>query len=161
MSIDWGKIEAKKEKTHKVPGTVLLEMKAKISSQEKEIAALRENVSMLSGKTDGLKGSLETTITEKDKQNKNLMDERNKLQSNLEGKISSLEGKIRELQSALDATKVKLAELEGVKKEKDELAKNVKILEDELQARDFEYFKKYIKEKSGRAAKTFEQKSNP
>jgi uncharacterized coiled-coil protein SlyX len=170
--IDWSKVEAKKDKEHKIVGTILLDLKAQISNNEKEISSLKETIALqketistLNGKLDGMKISLESTVGGKDKDMKGVIEEKNKLQSSLEGKatmlekkITAFEAKIMEQQGALTEAKAKLAELDAVKKERDEITKNVKILEDELQARDFEYFKKYIKEKSGRASKAFGQK---
>ncbi len=165
MSIDWGKVEAKKEKDHKVRGSVLLEMRAKIGALEKEVTSL-------GGKIEGIKVTVETTTNEKDKNIKNLVDEKNKLQSNLESRIGALESKIsqleqknRELGSGLEAskqeTKNKAAEADEIKKENDDLKKKLDYLELELQSRDFDFFKKYVKEKSDRAAKAFEQKPTP
>jgi outer membrane murein-binding lipoprotein Lpp len=162
MSIEWGKVEAKKDKDHKVRGSVLIEMRAKIESLEKEVASL-------GGKVEGMKMTVETTTGEKDKSMKNLVDEKNKLQSNLEGRAQSLESKIgqleqknRELGSSLEAakeeTRKKAALADEFKKDKDELKKRLDYLELELQSRDFDFFKKYIKEKSSKAAKVFEQK---
>jgi hypothetical protein len=165
MSIDWGKVEAKKDKDHKVRGSVLIDMRAKIEGLEKEVASLN-------GKIEGMKMTVETTTGEKDKNIKNLMDEKNKLQSGLEGKAASLESKIsqlelrnRELGSSLEASKEearkKAAEAEDARKQRDGLKKDLESMELELQARDFNAFKKYIKEKSDRASKTFEQKASP
>jgi predicted nucleic acid-binding Zn-ribbon protein len=166
MSLDWGKIEQKKDKDHKVRGSVLLEMKEKLASQEKELLALKENVSSLNGKTQGMQVSLESTIKEKDKQIKDLMEEKNDLQNKTDTKIASLQGEIEALNSAkttlegdLEAARAELSGFEALKKERDELAKNVETLEDDLRGRDFDYFKKYVKEKSARASQTFEQKS--
>ncbi len=165
MSIDWGKVEAKKDKDHKVRGSVLIEMRTKIESLEKEVTSL-------GGKVEGMKMTVETTTGEKDKSMKNLVDEKNKLQSNLESRIGALESKIsqleqknRELGSTLEAskqeTKKKAAEADEIKKENDDLKKKLDYLELELQSRDFDFFKKYVKEKSSRAAKAFEQKPSP
>jgi outer membrane murein-binding lipoprotein Lpp len=162
MSIEWTKIQSKQDKDYKVKGTLLLEMKGKIESLEKEVASLN-------GKVEGMKMTVETTTGEKDKSMKNLVDEKNKIQSNLEGKAQSLEGKIsqlelknRELGSSLEAakeeTRKKAALADEIKRDNDELKKRLDYLELELQSRDFDFFKKYIKEKSSRAAKTFEQK---
>ena len=166
MSIDWGKIEQKKDKDHKVKGTLLLEMKEKQANLEKELLSLKENVSSLNGKNQGMQVSLESTIKEKDKQIKGLMEEKNELQNSSDAKAASLQGQIDELaavkaslEGELDAAKAELADLEVLKKERDDLAKNVETLEDDLRGRDFDYFKKYVKEKSARASQTFEQKS--
>jgi len=127
-------------------------MKEKIASQEKEISSL-------SGKVDGVKVSLESTVNEKDKQIKALIEEKNELQTTSDAKIASLEGEVQELHAALDAAKLELSDVEALKKERDELAKNIEKLEDELRGRDFDYFKKYVKEKSAKASQTFEQQS--
>ncbi len=165
MSIEWTKVQSKQDKDYKVKGTVLLEMKGRIESLEKEVASL-------GGKVEGMKMTVETTTGEKDRTMKTLVDEKNKLQSNLEGKAQSLESRIsqleqknRELGSGLDAAKEearkKAATAEEIKRENDDLKKKVDYLELELQSHDFNAFKKYVKEKSERAAKTFEQKPNP
>ncbi|NMC07233.1 MAG: hypothetical protein GYA24_18595 [Candidatus Lokiarchaeota archaeon] len=165
MGIEWAKVQGKQDKEFKVKGTILLEMKARIETLEKEVASLN-------GKIEGMKMTVETTTGEKDKNIKNLVDEKNKLQSSLEGTITSLEGKInqlelknRELTSALDAAKEEArkqaAEATDAKKQHDILKKELETMELELQARDFNAFKKYIKEKSERASKTFEQKPAP
>jgi chromosome segregation ATPase len=162
MGIEWTKIQGKQDKDYKVKGTVLLEMKGKIETMEKEIASL-------TGKIEGMRLTVETTTGEKDKNIKNLVDEKNKVQSSLEGKATSLESKIsqlelknRELASSLEATKEearkKAAGAEDIRKERDELKKKIDSLDLELQSRDFDSFKKYIKEKSSRASKSFEQK---
>ncbi|MEX2680524.1 MAG: hypothetical protein Q6373_002920 [Candidatus Sigynarchaeota archaeon] len=165
MSIDWGKVESKKEKEHKVRGSVLLEMRAKIDALEKEIVSL-------GGKLEGMKVTVETTTSEKDRHMKNLVDEKNKMQSNFEARIEALESKInqleqknRDLAASLEAskqeTRQKAAEADEIRRENDDLKKKLDYLELELQSRDFDFFKKYIKEKSAKAAKTFEQKPNP
>ncbi|MBN2153797.1 MAG: hypothetical protein JW839_20230 [Candidatus Lokiarchaeota archaeon] len=158
MSIEWGKVENKKDKDHKVRGSTLLEMRARMEALEKEVTSL-------GGKIEGMKVTVETTTNEKDKNIKNLVDEKNKLQTSLEGKVSQLEQKNRELASGLEAARqearTKAAEADGIKKENDDLKKKLDYLELELQSRDFDFFKKYIKEKSARAAKTFEQKPAP
>lgn len=159
MSIDWGKIQQKKDKDHKIRGTALLEMKEKLASQEKEINELKQSSSSLTGKVDGIKVSLESTVSEKDKQIKALINEKNELQKRSDAKIASLESEVQELQTSLDAAKAELSDLDALKKERDELAKNTEILEDELRGRDFDYFKKYIKEKSTRASQTFGQQA--
>jgi chromosome segregation ATPase len=165
MGIEWAKIQSKQDKDYKVKGTLLLEMKGKIESLEKEVASLN-------GKIEGMKMTVETTTGEKDRSMKNLVDEKNKIQSGLEGKASSLESKIsqlelknRELTSTLEAAKAdvkkKTTEAEETRKQGDDLKKKLDYLELELQSRDFDFFKKYIKEKSSKAAKTFEQKPSP
>jgi len=166
VSIDWGKIGQKKDKDYKVKGTVLLEMKEKQANQEKELLTLKENVSSLNGKTQGMQVSLEATIKEKDKQIKALIEEKNDLQNKSDTKVASLQGEIQELNTAkatleeeLDAAKTELSGYEALKKERDELAKNVETLEDDLRGRDFDYFKKYVKEKSARASQTFEEQT--
>ena len=166
MSLDWGKIEQKKDKDHKIRGSILLEMKEKIANQEKEINELKQSSSSLSGKVDGIKVSLESTVSEKDKQIKALINEKNELQKSSDAKIASLKEDIQEINTAkttlegeLDAAKADLSGFEALKKERDELAKNIETLEDELRGRDFDYFKKYVKEKSARASQTFEEKS--
>lgn len=165
MGIEWAKVQGKQDKDYKVKGTILLEMKARIETLEKEVASLN-------GKIEGMKITVETTTGEKDKNIKSLVDEKNKMQSSLEGKAAALEGKIsqlelknRELASALDASKEDARknanEAADAKKQQDLLKKELEAMELELQARDFNAFKKYIKEKSERASKTFEQKPTP
>nr|MDO8083641.1 hypothetical protein [Candidatus Sigynarchaeum springense] len=165
MSLDWAKIQSKPDKDHKARGSVLLEMRAKIDALEKEVTSL-------GGKLEGMKVTVETTTGEKDKHMKNLVDEKNKMQSDLEGRIRALESKIsqleqknRDLSASLDAskqeTRQKAAEADEIRKENEDLKKKLDYLELELQSRDFDFFKKYIKEKSSKAAKTFEQKPNP
>src|SRR5271157_1333147 len=114
MSIDWTKVEQKPDKEHKVVGKVLIDFKSRITSQEKEIASLKDEVAKLSkaksdneakikdlnekldsaentigensstiaslnGKIEGLQSSLDKTINEKDKQIKDIMEEKHEI----------------------------------------------------------------------------------
>jgi len=201
-----------------VPGRTLIDFRAKITNQEKEIATLKDEIakltrvkndldaelkkanatnrdlldkvkglektiqdkdasiseknntiSSLNGKNDGMKVMIESTVNEKDKQIKTLIDEKNNMKVTLEGKIQGLESDKSILLESEAKLKQSVADLtsscatwkeakEDIEKERNDLAQNLKILEDEMAARDYDLFKKLLKERAGRAAQTMADK---
>jgi chromosome segregation ATPase len=138
---------------------------AKIQDLEKAVSEKTNTISSLNGKVEGMKVSLDTTITDKDAKYKQLLDEKNAL----EKKIASLEGdktllrdaevgmtnRIKNLENDLEKL---LVEIESVRSERDDLAEKLRISDEEMAARDYTLFKKMLKERAERAAKTMAEK---
>lgn len=139
---------------------------AKIQELEKTVNEKTNTISTLVGKSDGLKVSLETTIKDKDAQFKVLMDEKNALEKNiialesdkkmLQESEAGMKNRIKAMEHDLEKLS---AEIESVRAERDDLADKLKIMDDEMAARDYNLFKKMLKERAERAAKTMAEKN--
>lgn len=90
MSIEWDKIKENPNKSHKIEGVNLLNLKLKIESQEKSISELTQNIEELTAKNNSLEEKI--TNLESESQEKT-------------GKIASLEEKINELDGSISQTK--------------------------------------------------------
>jgi len=162
------------------------DMKGKIEKNEATIADNTNTIATLNGKVDGLQASLDKTIGEKDRQIKELMEEKNSMKEDLEGQIRGHESDKSVLQDSESSLKQQLAEMHeshqnkiadmetdhqnqiadlqsrcdaleeeklAIQKERDELAQKLQYMDDQLKGRDFDYFKKLVKDRSERAAK--------
>jgi chromosome segregation ATPase len=126
-------------------------------------------IASLTGKNEGMKISLDTTIADKDSRFKQLMEEKNVLKESLDKKITALEGDktmLKESEAgmknriqAMEKDMITLEKaIESVRRERDDLAEKLKIMDDEMAARDYGLFKKMLKERAERAAKTMAEK---
>jgi chromosome segregation ATPase len=149
---------------------------AKIQDLEKsgkdkdaQINEKNNTIASLSGKNEGMKVSLDTTIADKDSRFKQLMEEKNTMKENLDKKITALESDKTMLKESEAGMKNRIQamekdmitlerEIESVRKERDDLAEKLKISDDEMAARDYGLFKKMLKERAERAAKTIGDK---
>jgi chromosome segregation ATPase len=122
-------------------------------------------IASLSGKVEGMKVSLDTTISDKDAKYKQLLNEKDVLKE----KIAALEsdkGMLKESEvgmknriQALEKDLITLEkEIEAVRIERDDLAEKLKISDDEMAARDYTLFKKTLKDRADRAAKVMAER---
>ncbi|MEX2717360.1 MAG: hypothetical protein Q6353_016470 [Candidatus Sigynarchaeum springense] len=160
------KVKSDLEGNLKAANETIKKDEAKIQDLEKTINEQKNTISTLVGKNEGLKVSLDTTIKEKDGQFKQLMDEKNALEKT----IAALEGDKKMLQDSEAGMKNRIKALEhdleklsneitSVRAERDDLAEKLKIMDEEMAARDYTRFKQMLKERAERAAKTMAEKA--
>jgi chromosome segregation ATPase len=168
------KIKSDLEGNLKNANETIKKNEAKIQDLEKsgkdkdtQINEKNNTIASLSGKNEGMKVSLDSTISDKDTKFKQLMEEKNSMKENLDKRIAALESDktmLKESEAgmknriqALDKDMLTLEkEIESVRKERDDLAEKLKISDDA--ARDYGLFKKMLKERADRAAKTMADK---
>ncbi|NMC04807.1 MAG: hypothetical protein GYA24_06330 [Candidatus Lokiarchaeota archaeon] len=137
--------------------------------KDTQINEKNNTIASLTGKNEGLKVSLDTTIADKDARFKQLMEEKNAIKESLDKKIAALEtdkAMLKESEAgmknriqALEKDVMTLEkEIESVRAERDDLADKLKVMDDEMAARDYNLFKKMLKERAERAAKTIAEK---
>lgn len=137
--------------------------------KDTQINEKNNTIASLTGKNEGLKVSLDTTIADKDARFKQLMEEKNAMKESLDKKIAALEtdkAMLKESEAgmknriqALEKDVMTLEkEIESVRAERDDLADKLKVMDDEMAARDYNLFKKMLKERAERAAKTIAEK---
>lgn len=158
MGIEWTKIEKKPQKKHKIEGAELLALRKKVESLESQLLEKKQEISSLSGKTEGIKTAMESTVSEKDKELQQLLSKKKDLENDFEQQVQSLSSENQELKSELTQYKSKFNDLEKEKKEiarqRKELQIQLDIMDDELKSRDFNYFKKFVRERAERASQS-------
>lgn len=133
--------------------TLNVSLDTTISEREKQINDLMEE-------KNTLKTELEEKIKDLENDKSSLQDSEASLKQQLEEMESDYKNKISDLEIVY---KYQIADLESrresleqdklaIQKEKDALADKLKFMDDQMQARDFAYFKKLVKERSERAA---------
>ncbi len=133
----------------------------KIQDLENSRSEKENSIASLKGKVEGIKVSLDTTISE----SKHLQGEKDALKEKIAG-LESDKTLLRESEvgmknriQALEKDLITLEkEIESVRSERDDLAEKLKISDDEMAARDYTLFKKMLKERAERAAKTMAEK---
>ncbi|MFX0099364.1 MAG: hypothetical protein ACFFCS_07255 [Candidatus Hodarchaeota archaeon] len=153
--VDWNKVEKKPEKFHKVAGQLLIEMRAqdkdqkskisnlesKINDLEGEKKRLNEKISDLESKIDGLK----TDLSDTDKSLHKKLDEAKAEINEKEAAIATL---LKEKETEVGIIQ---QELDKFKKDYTEIFAENKMLRDELAIRDYDFFKKTLKDRASRA----------
>ncbi|MBN2153443.1 MAG: hypothetical protein JW839_18455 [Candidatus Lokiarchaeota archaeon] len=159
------KAKAELEGNLKNANETIKKNEARIKDLEKSVGEKTNEIAGLNGKVEGLKVSLDTTISDKDAKFKQLMDEKNALTKDIEAlendkallkdsevgmknRIKNLEGDLEKLST----------EIESVRVERDDLAEKLRISDEEMAARDYNLFKKMLKERADRAAKAMAER---
>ncbi len=127
MSIDWAKAEARPDKKLSIEGKVLLDLRSKINSLEKQLAQKIKDLEKSSG---DLKTTKET-LSETKKKDENLEESINSLKKNFErvkeeklyaeAEINKLKSAKQALESKLNESSSKISEVENELKEKEDI----------------------------------------
>lgn len=160
-------LEKDLESTRKDASETKSSLEGKVASLEGSLKEKGAEIAALNGKIEGMQVTVGTSMKDKDAQVQRLVDEKNSLQASLEKKIETLGSEKNALAGEVAAIKNRVADMERdtkrmaeahgkLQKEKAELEANLKIMDEQLAARDFDYFKKLIKQRAERAAASFD-----
>ncbi len=160
--IDGLESELKKSKEQVINLDKQLKESAETLNAQKSDAAsvktkLESEIATLKGKLEGLDGALKSTTTDKDKQVRDLVEQKEKLLvtiSGLEKDKDALITEGNEMKGQITSLKNKVSNME---RENRDLTETLKDMDERMQAQDYEYFKKVLKQRAERAANAMQE----
>ena len=154
-TVNWEKVEKKPEKFHKVAGKIFIEMrerdkdqKTKINNYESKINDLEVEKKGLNEKISGLEANIANLKKDLSDTDKSLHEKLNNARAEIDEKEAAIVTLLKEKETEVAIIQQNLSDLQ---KEYTEVFAENKLLRDELAVRDYDFFKKTLKDRASRA----------